>query len=96
MIRHSLSPDAAAGNMKPAAGTTPSLGDKKAVAATPDETGFIDTPEMLRRLPVSGGTLRNWRTKGKIPFVRLTGRRVLWHWPSVTQALLRMQRGGTN
>jgi hypothetical protein len=58
-----------------------------------EPTGFIDNAEMLRRFPVSSGTLRNYRESGKLPFVRL-GRRVLWHWPSVEQALLRMQRGG--
>jgi hypothetical protein len=30
---------------------------------------------------------------GKIPFVRLGGRRILFHWPSVEAALLRYQRG---
>ena len=91
-----IKPDAAAGSFKSSAGSTPSYGDKRVVAATPDEAGFIDTEEMLRRLPISGGTLRNWRKSGKIPFCRLTGRRVLWHWPSVEAAILRMQRGGAN
>lgn len=56
--------------------------------------GFIGTDTLLTRVPVSRGTLMSWRKAGKIPWVRLTGRRVLWHWPSVEQALLRMQRGG--
>jgi len=58
------------------------------------ETGFIDEKELLRRLPVSRRTLFSWRTTGKIPSVRLGGRLVLFHWPSVEAALLRMQRGG--
>jgi excisionase family DNA binding protein len=62
--------------------------------APPGETGFIDEKELLRRLPVSRRTLFTWRESGKIPFVRLGGRRVLFHWPSVEAALLRMQRGG--
>lgn len=62
--------------------------------APPGETGFIDEKELLRRLPVSRRTLFTWRETGKIPFVRLGGRRVLFHWPSVEAALLRMQRGG--
>jgi len=62
----------------------------------PAPAGFIDTAEMLRRVPVSPGTLQNWRKAGKIPFCRLTGRRVIWHWPSVEATLLRVQRGGTN
>jgi hypothetical protein len=60
-------------------------------STTPD---FINERELLKRLPVSRRTLFSWRTTGKIPFVRLGGRRVLFHWPSVVAALLRMQRGG--
>jgi predicted site-specific integrase-resolvase len=59
---------------------------------TPD---FINERELLRRLPVSRRTLFSWRTTGKIPFVRLGGRRVLFHWPSVEAAMLRMQTGGS-
>jgi excisionase family DNA binding protein len=59
------------------------------------ETGFIDEKELLKRLPVSRRTLFSWRTSGKIPFVRLGGRRVLFHWPSVEAAMLRMQTGGS-
>jgi predicted DNA-binding transcriptional regulator AlpA len=55
---------------------------------------FIDEKQLLVRLPVSRRTLFNWRAAGKIPSVRLGGRRVLFHWPSVEAALLRMQRGG--
>jgi len=58
---------------------------------TPD---FINERELLRRLPVSRRTLFSWRTTGKIPFVRLGGRRVLFHWPSIEAALLRKQKGG--
>jgi predicted DNA-binding transcriptional regulator AlpA len=58
------------------------------------ETGFIDENQLLARLPVSRRTLFNWRTSGKIPCVRLGGRRILFHWPSVEAALLRHQRGG--
>ena len=64
--------------------------NKLSVTPTP-LSGFIDSAEMLRRVPVSGGTLSNWRKSGKIPFVRMTGRRVLFHWPSVEAAILRMQ-----
>ena len=58
---------------------------------TPD---FINEQELLRRLPVSRRTLFSWRMTGKIPFVRLGGRRVLFHWPSIEAALLRKQKGG--
>jgi len=64
-------------------------------AAPAGEPGFINEKELLKRLPVSRRTLFSWRTTGKIPFVRLGGRRVLFHWPSIEAALLRKQRGGT-
>jgi hypothetical protein len=52
---------------------------------------FIDTPEFLRRIPWSPGTLANYRKAGHIPYVQL-GRRICYHWPSVEAALLRAQR----
>jgi predicted site-specific integrase-resolvase len=55
---------------------------------------FINEKQLLERLPVSRRTLFSWRTSGKIPHVRLGGRRILFHWPSVEAALLRHQRGG--
>ena len=55
------------------------------------EAGFIDEKQLLARLPISRRTLFNWRTTGKIPCVRLGGRRILFHWPSVEAALLRHQ-----
>ena len=58
------------------------------------EVGFIDEKQLLARLPVSRRTLFNWRTTGIIPCVRLGGRRILFHWPSVEAALLRHQHGG--
>jgi hypothetical protein len=62
--------------------------------APPGESNFINEKELLKRLPVSRRTLFSWRTTGKIPSVRLGGRRVLFHWPSIEAALLRMQKGG--
>ena len=64
-------------------------------AAPPGEGGFIDETELLRRIPVSRRTLFGYRESGKLPFVRVSGRRLLFHWPSVEAALLRGQRGGT-
>jgi hypothetical protein len=55
------------------------------------EAGFIDEKQLLARLPVSRRTLFSWRMTGKIPCVRLGGRRILFHWPSVEAALLRHQ-----
>ncbi|MGO9477297.1 MAG: helix-turn-helix transcriptional regulator [Limisphaerales bacterium] len=64
--------------------------------APPGDVGFIDEKEMLRRVPISRRTLFSWRFSGKIPYVNVGGRRVLFHWPSVEQALLRHQRGAEN
>jgi len=58
------------------------------------ESSFIDEKQLLSKLPISRRTLFNWRMTGKIPCVRLGGRRILFHWPSVETALLRHQRGG--
>lgn len=62
--------------------------------ATPNEQGFIGEVELLKRLPISRGTLFNYRKAGRIPAV-VIGRRVLFHWPSVEAALLRQQREAT-
>lgn len=61
--------------------------------ATPEDADFIDTEAVLRRLPICRKTLHNWRRDNKIPYIQ-TGRRVIYHWPSVQSALLRLQRGG--
>jgi hypothetical protein len=58
------------------------------VAAPPNDAGFIDEQEMLRRLPISRGTLFNWRKAKKIPSV-VIGRRVLFKWELVQDAILR-------
>jgi predicted site-specific integrase-resolvase len=55
------------------------------------EADFIDEKQLLAKLPISRRTLFNWRASGKIPCVRLGGRRILFHWPSVEAALLRYQ-----
>jgi hypothetical protein len=60
---------------------------------TPSETGFIDEKQLLARLPISRGTLGNWKAKGLLPYIKI-GRRCLYDWASVQSALLRRQRGG--
>jgi predicted site-specific integrase-resolvase len=62
-------------------------------APAPDDA-FIDERELLRRVPVSAGTLANWRKSGKLPHVRLTGShgRIIYDWVAVRSALLRHQR----
>ena len=66
--------------------------DEKQETAPGGTSDFINTTVFLQRVPVSRRTLSNWRREGKIPFVNVGGRRVLFHWPSVEQALLRAQR----
>lgn len=56
------------------------------------EDEFIDEKQLLQRVPISRRTLINWRKRGKLPFVSMPGRRVLFHWPSVCEALLRTQK----
>lgn len=53
---------------------------------------FIDEAELLKRLPISRRTAFAWTKAGKLPVVRV-GRRKLYHWKSVSEALLRIQRG---
>jgi hypothetical protein len=60
--------------------------------APPSEAGFIDEKEVLRRLPISRRSLFNHRKAGKIAFMRL-GDRVIYHWPTIEQNLLRQQKG---
>ncbi|HLH53282.1 MAG TPA: hypothetical protein VKY92_06665 [Verrucomicrobiae bacterium] len=60
--------------------------------AAANSAEFINTDALLERIPVSKRTLGTWREDGKIPFVKLN-KRVIYHWPSVQQALLRQQRG---
>jgi hypothetical protein len=64
------------------------------LAAQPQDSQFIDQTELLRRLPVSRKTLHNWRAAGKIPSI-VIGRRVLFCWENVAEALRRLERGGT-
>jgi hypothetical protein len=54
---------------------------------------FLDEKELLKRLPVSRRTLWNWRHQKKIPSI-VIGRRVLYCWDSVAEALRRLERGG--
>jgi predicted site-specific integrase-resolvase len=65
--------------------------NQTATAETPD---FINEKELLKRIPVSRRTAFTWVQSGKLPCVKIN-RRKLFHWPSVEQALLRQQHGGT-
>jgi hypothetical protein len=62
-------------------------------AGKPQSDGgdFLPTSRMAERLCVTAPTLLKWGKSGRLPFVQLE-RKVLWHLPSVTAALLRLQR----
>jgi len=64
-----------------------------ATKSNPSTSSIIDEAECLRRVPVSRRTWFEWRAQGKIPTIKI-GRRCLYHWKSVEEALLRLQRGG--
>jgi len=84
--------------------TTPdATTDKPKLAAIPAEyrprfesdkerQTFIDERELLKRIPVARRTLWNWRHQKKIPSI-VIGRRVLYCWDSVAEALRRLERG---
>ena len=59
--------------------------------APPSEADFIDTETLLQRLPISRRTLASWRTSGKIPSIKI-GRRVLFCWKNVADALRRLEQ----
>lgn len=70
--------------------------DRKPLTILPTAGGdFLSFELLLPRLPVCERSAREWTRKGILPSIRLpNSRRVLYHWPSVAQALLRLQRGG--
>ena len=62
------------------------------LAASPAQNGFQTESQILALVGVSRRTLKNWRDRGLIPFVKLPGsRRILFDWESVRAALLRRQ-----
>jgi hypothetical protein len=69
--------------------------EKLAEAPSPpagEPSDFLDTVGLLKLVPFCKGTLDNRRKAGLIPYINSGGRRVIYHWPSVREALLRMQR----
>jgi hypothetical protein len=59
-----------------------------------DQSEFITAQELIRRIPMGRGALRARMKDGTIPYVQLGGRKYHFHWPTVTSAILRLQRGG--
>lgn len=64
----------------------------KQITELPNEDRFLEEHEILDRIPISRRTLSNWKKDGKIPYVKIV-KRVLYHWPSVSEALLRQSKG---
>jgi hypothetical protein len=83
-------PDATTGSTKLAA--IPSEHERR-FESDKELKAFLDSRELLRRLPISRCTLHNWRRQKKIPSI-VIGRRVLFCWESVASALRRLERGG--
>jgi hypothetical protein len=59
-----------------------------------ESVGIVNETVILQEIPVCRRTLKSWRDSGKLPHIKI-GKRVLYHLPTVRQALLRLQRGGT-
>jgi len=60
----------------------------------PAETdNFINERTFLERVPICRRTAKNYRDKGLLPAAQIGGR-ILYHWPTVRDALLRLQKGG--
>jgi hypothetical protein len=68
--------------------------NKLQLTAPANPVGFLSEKDIIpQRVPVSRRTWNNWKAKGIIPFIRI-GRRCLYDWPSVAEALRRRQQGG--
>jgi hypothetical protein len=59
----------------------------------PGWTGMVDTAGLMQHLPLCRRSIFMLRKQGKLPYIKL-GAKVLFHLPSVQEALLRMQRNG--
>ena len=62
--------------------------DTEKAITNENETMFITTAGLLKRIPICRKTAYNWVKKGRLP-VCVVGRKQLFHWPSCEQALLR-------
>ena len=68
--------------------------ESKCGATGGDRNNFVGENTIVERVNLSRRTIYDLRVKGVIPYIRLGGRRIIYHWPSVEAALLRAQRGG--
>lgn len=56
------------------------------------ERPFLTVAELQKKIPVSRRTIFAWRKAGWLPSVQAGGTKILFHWKSVEDALLRQQR----
>jgi hypothetical protein len=61
----------------------------------PAQPEFLNTAQLLAKLPISRRTLYSHRVHNRIPYVQL-GDRILFHWDSVKESLLRQQTTAAN
>ena len=63
------------------------------VAATGngESTDWITQATLLERIPISRRTAFKWRKQGILPAVQIDDK-IIFHWPTVCEALLRRQR----
>ena len=75
--------------------TTPGAADFPAGKLPPlppeYERPFLTVAELQKKIPVSRRTIFAWRKAGWLPSVQ-AGTKILFHWKSVEDALLRQQR----
>jgi hypothetical protein len=57
------------------------------------DSRIIDESTVLSRVPVSRRTWGNWKAQGLVPYIKI-GRRCLYDWENVINALKRLERGG--
>lgn len=67
--------------------------EPRAISPARDESldGLLEVPALLQKVPMCRKTLGAHVKAGRIPAIKI-GHRVMFHWPTVLQALLRLQR----
>jgi len=82
-------PKLTANDAKPGAADFPA--EKLPALPQQHERPFLTVAELQQRIPVSRRTIFAWRKQGWLPSVQ-AGTKILFHWKSVEDALLRQQR----
>lgn len=74
---------------------TAALPDSPLSTIGADSRLLLRETELLRKVGFSRRTALDLRTQGLLPYIRLGKRGVRYWWPSVQQALLRLEQGGS-